>query len=55
MKGVYQHCKEKHVHRYISEFDFRYSNRIALGVNDIERADTRVEGYRWQATDLSND
>jgi transposase-like protein len=37
MKGVYQHCKEKHLHRYLSEFDFRYSNRIALGVNDGER------------------
>src|SRR5450631_3551970 len=32
MKGVYQHCAEKHLHRYLSEFDFRYSNRIALGV-----------------------
>src|ERR1700687_277009 len=37
MKGIYQHCKEKHLHRYLSEFDFRYSNRIALGVNDGER------------------
>jgi transposase-like protein len=37
MKGVYQHCKEKHLHRYLSEFDFRYSNRVALGVNDGER------------------
>jgi transposase-like protein len=37
MKGVYQHCSEKHLHRYLSEFDFRYSNRMALGVNDGER------------------
>jgi hypothetical protein len=37
MKGVYQHCSEKHLHRYLSEFDFRYSNRIALGVDDTER------------------
>ena len=37
MKGVYQHCAEKHLHRYLSEFDFRYSNRAALGVNDGER------------------
>ena len=29
MKGVYQHCSEKHLHRYLAEFDFRYSNRIA--------------------------
>ena len=38
MKGVYQHCAEKHLQRYLDEFDFRYSNRIALGVNDAERA-----------------
>ena len=37
MKGVYQHCAEKHLHRYLSEFDFRYSNRSALGVDDGER------------------
>jgi hypothetical protein len=33
MTGVYQHCSEKHLHRYVAEFDFRYSNRIALGTN----------------------
>jgi transposase-like protein len=38
MKGVYQHCGEKHLHRYLAEFDFRYSNRSALGVEDQERA-----------------
>ena len=38
MRGVYQHCAEKHLHRYLSEFDFRYNNRIKLGVNDGERA-----------------
>jgi len=43
-KGVYQHCAEKHLHRYLSEFDFRYSNRVALGVNDGERADLAVKG-----------
>ena len=32
MKGVYQHCAEKHLHRYLAEFDFRYNNRVALGV-----------------------
>jgi hypothetical protein len=37
MKGVYQHCSEKHLHRYLSEFDFRYSNRSAIGVEDAER------------------
>ncbi|MDO9295506.1 IS1595 family transposase [Bradyrhizobium sp.] len=44
MKGVYQHCSEKHLHRYLSEFDFRYSNRSALGVTDGERADLAVKG-----------
>jgi transposase-like protein len=38
MKGVYQHCSEKHLHRYVAEFDFRYNNRTALGINDKERA-----------------
>jgi hypothetical protein len=44
MKGVYQHCKEKHLHRYLAEFDFRYSNRVALGINDIARADRALKG-----------
>jgi transposase-like protein len=44
MKGVYQHCKEKHLHRYLAEFDFRYSNRSALGCEDMERADRMALG-----------
>jgi transposase-like protein len=44
MKGVYQHCSEKHLHRYLSEFDFRYSNRVARGVSDGDRADLAVKG-----------
>jgi transposase-like protein len=44
MKGVYQHCAEKHLHRYLSEFDFRYSNRVKLGINDIARADIALRG-----------
>jgi transposase-like protein len=44
MKGVYQHCSEKHLHRYLSEFDFRYSNRVALGVNDEARAEKALQG-----------
>jgi transposase-like protein len=39
MKGVYQHCSERHLQRYLAEFDFRYSNRIKLGVTDKERAE----------------
>src|SRR5580704_11310103 len=34
MKGIYQHCGEKHLHRYVAEFDFRYNERAVLGVND---------------------
>jgi transposase-like protein len=44
MKGVYQHCKEKHLHRYLAEFDFRYSNRVRLGVDDVERTERAVKG-----------
>ncbi|MDR3484412.1 MAG: IS1595 family transposase [Bradyrhizobium sp.] len=44
MKGVYQHCAEKHLHRYLAEFDFRYSNRVALGVDDQDRADKALKG-----------
>ena len=44
MKGVYQHCKEKHLHRYLCEFDFRYSNRSGLGVNDVERTERALRG-----------
>lgn len=44
MRGVYQHCSEKHLHRYLSEFDFRYSHRIALGVDDAMRADKALQG-----------
>jgi transposase-like protein len=46
MKGVYQHCGEKHLHRYVAEFDFRYSNRTKRGVSDVERAAKIVEGAK---------
>jgi transposase-like protein len=44
MKGVYQHCSEKHLHRYLAEFDFRYSNRVRLGVDDEARARRALKG-----------
>jgi len=44
MKGVYQHCSEKHLHRYLAEFDFRYNNRTALGVSDVQRAELLAKG-----------
>lgn len=43
MRGVYQHCKEKHLHRYLAEFDFRYNHRVKLGYNDGERAALAVK------------
>jgi transposase-like protein len=49
MKGVYQHCSEKHLHRYLAEFDFRYSNRIGLGCDDATRRDrvlSQIAGKR---------
>jgi transposase-like protein len=44
MRGVYQHCKEKHLHRYLAEFDFRYNYRAALGYNDADRTIAAVRG-----------
>jgi len=43
MIGIYQHCDEQHLQRYLAEFDFRYSNRSALGVEDAERTDKLVK------------
>jgi transposase-like protein len=44
MRGTYQHCSEKHLHRYLAEFDFRYNNRIALGIDDKDRANELAKG-----------
>jgi transposase-like protein len=44
--GVYHHVSEAHLHRYLSEFDFRYTNRSALGVEDVERADRALMGMK---------
>ena len=44
MIGIYQHCSENHLHRYLAEFDFRYSNRIKLGIDDVERTERAVKG-----------
>lgn len=44
MKGTYQHCGKQHLHRYLAEFDFRYNNRIANGVDDKARADALLCG-----------
>ena len=44
MKGVYQHCGKRHLHRYLAEFDFRYNERAALGVDDERRAAKLIAG-----------
>ena len=44
MKGVYQFCGKKHLHRYLAEFDFRYNERAALGVSDAERTIKAIRG-----------
>ena len=44
MKGIYQHCGEAHLHRYVTEFEFRYNRRSGLGVSDKERVDAIMEG-----------
>jgi transposase-like protein len=44
MLGTYQHCSEKHLHRYLAEFDFHHNNRTALGVDDKDRATELAKG-----------
>jgi transposase-like protein len=44
MKGIYQHCAKAHLHRYVNEFDFRYTNREKVGVNDTMRAEIALMG-----------
>ena len=41
MKGIYQHCGEQHLQRYLTEFDFRYNHR---DITDAERADLALKG-----------
>jgi ISXO2-like transposase domain len=46
MKGIYQHCGKQHLHRYLAEFDFRYSERSKLGINDLQRAEKLLNGVK---------
>jgi hypothetical protein len=43
-KGIYQHCGEQHLHRYLAEFDFRYNNRVRFGIDDTMRANIALAG-----------
>jgi hypothetical protein len=42
--GVYHHVSEAHLKRYLAEFDFRYNNRMSLGINDGERTANALKG-----------
>jgi transposase-like protein len=44
MRGIYQHCSKKHLHRYLAEFDFRYSYRAKAGFNDEARTEAMLRG-----------
>jgi len=54
MKGVYQHCDERHLHRYLAEFDFRYNNRAALGVDDTTRTSEALRGVSGKRLTYQN-
>ncbi len=48
-KGIYQHCGEDHLHRYLAEYDFRYNNRVRFGIDDTRRMNIaliQAEGKR---------
>lgn len=45
MRGVYQHCGEHHLHRYLAEYEFRYNTREANGINDRGRSVRALEGF----------
>ncbi len=44
--GVYQHVDNKHLDRYLSEFDFRRNTRAKLGINDLQRTGIALVGAR---------
>lgn len=44
--GIYQHVSEAHLKRYLAEFDFRYSNRAKLGIDDVARAERALVGAK---------
>jgi len=44
--GVYHNVSEAHLQRYLAEFGFRYSNRSALGIEDVERSELAIVGAK---------
>jgi hypothetical protein len=54
MIGIYQHCGEQHLQRYLDEFDFRYSHRSALGIEDGERTTLALKGAKGKRLTYRN-
>ena len=52
MKGVYQHCGEAHLHRYLAEFDFRYNNRSGLGIEEQSALPKALKGTAASASPI---
>ena len=42
--GTYHHVSQQHLKRYLAEFDFRYNERVALGVSDTGRTIKAIRG-----------
>lgn len=42
--GTYHHVSQQHLKRYLAEFDYRYNEREALGVNDAQRMEKSLKG-----------
>ena len=46
MKGVYQHCSKRHLHRYLAEYDYRYNYRVKSGYDDNDRFQSALLGTK---------
>ena len=42
--GIYQHIDQRHLDRYLAEFDFRQNTRARLGFNDTDRVEIALQG-----------
>jgi transposase-like protein len=54
MKGIYQHCGEQHLHRYLAEYEFRYNHRSANGFEDRQRSAEALKGIVGKRLTYSN-
>ncbi len=44
--GTFHHVGEQHLQKYVTEFDFRFSHREALGFTDAERTTAALKGIK---------